>query len=404
MKQPFIRFDNVRKQFDTHQVLRGVSLSIFQGEVTTIIGKSGGGKSVLLKHMIGLMRPDAGEIIFCGKPLSKMKRPEINGLWEKFSYVFQDAALFDFMTVHENIAFPLEQGTSLPKADIGERVQDKLQLFELQDVQDKYPSQISGGMKRRVALARALVTNPEVVLLDEPTTGLDPIRRNAVYSMIVDFQKKLGFTAVMISHEILDIFHFSQRIAMLEEGKIRFEGTPDEIQHFPDPAVQQFIKGLERPRDALTGMTTSLQVEKKVQEKLAHLQRHQIVFSVVMFTVENLAEINEKMGHIEGQTMLKNFADQIKQSLDITDSCSRYALDKILVVLHNADLEDAQTFATRLAGKLRADDLLKENGDEALTIRICAGYAQAEEDSLIRDVLAEAESRDNQYCEIELSS
>jgi len=402
MKQPLIQFDTVCKRFDTLQVLRGVSLRILQGEVTTIIGKSGGGKSVLLKHMIGLMIPDAGEIFFNGRPLSKMKRSETNRLWEKFSYVFQDTALFDSMTVCENIAFPLQQRTSLPKADITERVRDKLQLFELQEVQDKYPSQISGGMKRRVALARALVTDPEVVLLDEPTTGLDPIRTNAVYSMIVDFQKKFGFTAVMISHEIPDIFYFSQRIAMLDEGRIRFEGTPEEILHFPDPAVQQFIQGLERPRDALTGMATSVQAEKKVQEKLAHLQRHQIVFSVVMFTVENLAEINEKMGHVAGQTILKNFAAQIKQRLDITDSSSRYSLDKILVVLHNADMVEARRFSARLVRELRIEDLLNTEPVAGLDIRISAGYAQAEEDSLIKDVLAEAESKDSLYFEIEL--
>ena len=402
MKQPLIQFDTVCKRFDTLQVLRGVSLRILQGEVTTIIGKSGGGKSVLLKHMIGLMIPDAGEIFFNGRPLSKMKRSETNRLWEKFSYVFQDTALFDSMTVCENIAFPLQQRTSLPKADITERVRDKLQLFELQEVQDKYPSQISGGMKRRVALARALVTDPEVVLLDEPTTGLDPIRTNAVYSMIVDFQKKFGFTAVMISHEIPDIFYFSQRIAMLDEGRIRFEGTPEEILHFPDPTVQQFIQGLERPRDALTGMATPVQAEKKVQEKLVHLQRHRIVFSVVMFTVENLAEINEKMGHVAGQTILKNFAAQIKQRLDITDSSSRYSLDKILVVLHNADMVEARRFSARLVRELRIEDLLNTEPVAGLDIRISAGYAQAEEDSLIKDVLAEAESKDSLYFEIEL--
>jgi phospholipid/cholesterol/gamma-HCH transport system ATP-binding protein len=352
--------------------------------------------------MIGLMIPDAGEIFFYGRPLSKMKKSETDKLGEKFSYVFQDAALFDSMTIYENIAFPLRQGTSLPKSVIEKRVEDKMQLFELQGAHDKYPSQISGGMKRRVALARALVTDPEVVLLDEPTTGLDPIRRNAVYSMIVDFQKKFGFTAVMISHEIPDIFYFSQRIAMLDEGRIRFEGTPEEILHFPDPAVQQFIQGLERPRDALTGMATPVQAEKKVQEKLVHLQRHQIIFSVVMFTIENLAQINEKMGHVAGQTTLKNFAAQIKQRLDITDSCSRYSLDKILVVLHNAAIDEARNFGTRLAKELRADDLLKRDDDKAPTIRISAGYAQAEEDSLIKDVLAEAESKDNLYCEFEL--
>ena len=402
MKQPLIQFDNVCKRFDTLQVLQGVSLSIFQGEVTTIIGKSGEGKSVLLKHMIGLMLPDAGEIFFNGQPLSKMNRSEINRLWEKFSYVFQEGALFDFMTVWENIAFPIQQGKSLSKADIRERVQDKLQLFELQEARDRYPSQISGGMKRRVALARALVTDPEVVLLDEPTTGLDPILTNAVYSMIVDFQKKLGFTAVMISHEIPDIFYLSQRIVMLDEGKIRFEGTPEEILRFPDPAVQQFIQGQERPRDALTGMATSMQAEKKVQEKLEHLQRHQIIFSVVMVTVENLAEINEKMGHVAGQTILQNVAAQIKQRLDITDSCSRYSLDKILVVLHNADIEDARTFANQLAEKLKAEDLLERADGQELRIRISAGYAQAVEGSLIKEVLAEAESKDSRYYEFEL--
>ena len=402
MKQPLIQFDNVCKRFDTLPVLQGVSLSIFQGEVTTIIGKSGEGKSVLLKHMIGLMLPDAGEIFFNGQPLSKMNRSEINRLWEKFSYVFQEGALFDFMTVWENIAFPIQQGKSLSKADIRERVQDKLQLFELQEAQDRYPSQISGGMKRRVALARALVTDPEVVLLDEPTTGLDPILTNAVYSMIVDFQKKLGFTAVMISHEIPDIFYLSQRIVMLDEGKIRFEGTPEEILRFPDLAVQQFIQGQERPRDALTGMATSMQAEKKVQEKLEHLQRHQIIFSVVMVTVENLAEINEKMGHVAGQTILQNVAAQIKQRLDITDSCSRYSLDKILVVLHNADIEDARTFANQLAEKLKAEDLLERADGQELRIRISAGYAQAVEGSLIKEVLAEAESKDSRYYEFEL--
>ncbi|MEJ2166544.1 MAG: ATP-binding cassette domain-containing protein, partial [Desulfobacterales bacterium] len=218
MKRPIIRFYNVFKKFGANQVLSGVSLRIFQSEVTTIIGKSGVGKSVLLKHIIGLLQPDAGEILLYGEPLSRMKPAQIDKLRARFSYVFQDAALFDSMTVYSNIAFPLLQGSSMAKSDIRERVQQKMQQFELQAVGDKYPAQLSGGMKRRVALARALVTDPEVVLLDEPTAGLDPVRRNAVYAMIVDFQKKFGFTAVMISHEVPDIFYFSQRIAMLDEG------------------------------------------------------------------------------------------------------------------------------------------------------------------------------------------
>jgi phospholipid/cholesterol/gamma-HCH transport system ATP-binding protein len=306
------------------------------------------------------------------------------------------------MTVYNNIALPLLEGTSLAKSEIRERVQDKMRQFELDAFGDKFPAQLSGGMKRRVALARALVTDPEVVLLDEPTAGLDPVRRNAVYAMIVDFQKKFGFTAVMISHEVPDIFYFSQRIAMLDEGKIRFEGSPDELQRCSDSVVQLFIQGLEKPRDALTGMASSQEGQRKFHEELARLQRHQIAFSVVMLTIENLEEINTRMGHVVGQTMLKNFAAQIKQRLDITDSCSRYSLDRILVVLHNADIEDARRFAAHLARDLRFGDLLKTEDRNGLGIRISAGYAQAEEDSLIKEVLANAESKDSLYYEFEL--
>jgi phospholipid/cholesterol/gamma-HCH transport system ATP-binding protein len=402
MQRPIIQFYNVFKKFGVNEVLRGVSLRIFQGQVTTIMGKSGTGKSVLLKHIIGLLKPDTGEILLYGQPISKMRPKQINRLRAKFSYVFQDAALFDSMTVYHNIALPLLEGTSLAKSEIRQRVLDKMEQFELQAARDKYPAELSGGMKRRVALARALVTDPEVVLLDEPTAGLDPVRRNAVYAMIVDFQKKFGFTAIMISHEIPDIFYFSQRIAMLDEGKIRFEGSPEELQRCTDSAVQLFIQGLEKPRDALTGMATPVQGERKFQEELARLQRHQIAFSVVMFTIENLAEINENVGHVFGQTMLKNFAAQIKQRLDITDSCSRYSLDRILVVLHNADIEDARKFATRLERELRFEDLLTTGSRNSMRIRISAGYAQAEEDSLIKEVLAMAESKDSLYYEFEM--
>jgi len=258
-------------------------------------------------------------------------------------------------------------------------------------------------MKQRVALARALVTDPEVVLLDEPTTGLDPIRRNAVYALIVGFQKKFGFTAVMISHEIPDVFYFSQRIVMLDEGKIRFEGTPEEIRRCDDPLVQQFIRGLEKPRDALTGMATQLQGERKFQEELARLQSDRIIFSTVMLTVENLDELNEKIGPVAGQIMLKNFAAQIKLRLDITDSCSRYSLDRILVVLHNADKDEAREFARRLARELKTKDLLNSHEGADGAIRISAGYAQADENSLIKEVLARAESKDSRYFEFELN-
>ena len=402
INQPLVQFMNVFKRFGTNQVLNGVNLSIFKGEITTIIGKSGIGKTVLLKHIVGLLEPDSGEIWLQGRPLSIMKKSEKSRLWKKFSYMFQDGALFDSMTVYKNIAFPLEQGAKLPRSEIRMRVNDKIQLLDLSGTEDKYPSQLSGGMKRRVAMARALVNDPEVVLFDEPTAGLDPIRKNAIHSMIADYQNRFRFTAVLISHEIPDIFFFSQRIAMLDEGKIRFEGSPEEIRQSDDPIVRQFIKGVEKPHDPLTGMATQLQGERRYLEALARLQRHQIIFSVIILTVENLDEINEKIGHVPGQNLLKNFARQVQQRLEITDSCARYSLNKFLVVLQDADLNQARRFCRRLATDLKIETLLETTTWQNLEILISAGFAEAEEDSPIKEILSKAEMKDSSYYEFYL--
>ena len=402
INQPLVQFKNVFKRFGTNQVLNGVNLSIFKGEITTLIGKSGIGKTVLLKHIIGLLEPDSGEIWLQGRPLSIMKKSEKSRLWKKFSYMFQDGALFDSMTVYKNIAFPLEQGAKLPRSEIRMRVNDKIQLLDLSGTEDKYPSQLSGGMKRRVAMARALVNDPEVVLFDEPTAGLDPIRKNAIHSMIADYQNRFRFTAVLISHEIPDIFFFSQRIAMLDEGKIRFEGSPEEIRQSEDRVVRQFIKGVEKPHDPLTGMATQLQGERRYLEALARLQRHQIIFSVIILTVENLDEINEKIGHVPGQNLLKNFARQVQQRLEITDSCARYSLNKFLVVLQDADLNQARRFCRRLATDLKIETLLETTTWQNLEILISAGFAEAEEDSPIKEILSKAEMKDSSYYEFYL--
>jgi len=253
MALALIEFDNVTKRFGDNQVLRGVSLRVFQGEVTTIIGKSGVGKSVLLKHIIGLMEPDSGQILFNGESMDTMKREERRRLRRKFSYMFQGSALFDSMTVYENVALPLKEKTRLKEPEIRDKVRDKMEALDLHDIDDKYPSQLSGGMNKRVALAQALVTEPQIVLFDEPTTGLGPIRKNAVHGMISEYQKKFGFTGVVVSHEIPDIFYISQRVAMLEEGSIFAEGTPEEIQNSPHPVVQNFIHGLTGTDGKTTG-------------------------------------------------------------------------------------------------------------------------------------------------------
>jgi phospholipid/cholesterol/gamma-HCH transport system ATP-binding protein len=244
MKEPFIQFKNVYKKFGENQVLNGADLSLYKGEITTIIGKSGVGKSVLLKHIIGLIEQDSGSILFEGRPVSEMKKAERKILKRKCSYMFQGTALFDSLTVYENIALPLKETTSLSDKEINRRVRDKMDQLDLHEIDDKYPSQLSGGMKKRVALARALVTDPEIVLFDEPTTGLDPIRKKAVHDMISDYQQKFGFTGVVVSHDIPDIFHISQRVAMLDDGRILFEGSPAQLAQASDPAVKEFIQGL----------------------------------------------------------------------------------------------------------------------------------------------------------------
>jgi phospholipid/cholesterol/gamma-HCH transport system ATP-binding protein len=243
MNPPLIQFKQVFKSFGENAVLRGIDLSIYQGEVTAVIGKSGIGKSVLLKHIIGLLEPDAGEILFQGQAINTLGSGERKALKMKFSYMFQGTALFDSMNVYDNVALPLNEQHRVPHREIASRVRDMLERLDLSGIEDQYPSQLSGGMKKRVAMARALVTNPEIVLFDEPTTGLDPIRKNAAHSMIANYQKAFGFTGVMVSHDIPDVFYISQRIAMLDDGRIIFEGSPEQIQESREPVIRQFLQG-----------------------------------------------------------------------------------------------------------------------------------------------------------------
>ncbi|GIC75486.1 ABC transporter ATP-binding protein [Moritella sp. F3] len=245
MDTPLIQFCNVSKTFDTKTVLNNINLSIFKGEITTIIGKSGEGKSVLLKHVIGLLKPDSGSILFDGKAFAKHSSTEQLNLKKKLSYMFQDSALFDSMTVYENIALPLQEASDLSKSEIQQRVEMRMSQLDIVGTDQQYPGQLSGGMRKRVALARALVTEPEIILFDEPTTGLDPIRKKAVHQMIADYQRKLGFTGIIVSHEIPEIFSISQRVALLNKGDIIFQGTPEQLNNDENPVISTFIHGHE---------------------------------------------------------------------------------------------------------------------------------------------------------------
>jgi phospholipid/cholesterol/gamma-HCH transport system ATP-binding protein len=241
MGEPFIRIEKLSKSFGENHVIRGVDLDINRGEILTLIGKSGVGKSILLKLLINLIEPDSGRILFEGRPLDALTKAERKAFQMKMSYVFQGTALLDSLTVFENVALPLQERRRASREEIRRRVREKLQQLDLVDIDEKYPSQLSGGMKKRVALARALVTEPEVVLFDEPTTGLDPIRKHAVHRLITDYQKQFGFTAVLVSHEIPDVFYISQRIAMIDEGRIIFAGTPEQLHQSANPVVRQFV-------------------------------------------------------------------------------------------------------------------------------------------------------------------
>ncbi len=252
MDAPLIEFKNVTKRFGNRTVLDGVNLRIYAGEVTTIIGLSGAGKSVLLKHIIGLLKPDSGQILFTGRPLDEMTREEMTASLARISYMFQDNALFDSLTVYDNIALPLRETMNLSKDELDRRVMTRIEQAELADAAEKYPSELSGGMQKRVALARALVTDPQIVLFDEPTSGQDPIRKNAILGMIAQYQKKFGFTAILVSHEIPDVYFISNRILALYDRKVVFEGTPAELAAFDHPFNEDIRRSLEKLEQELT--------------------------------------------------------------------------------------------------------------------------------------------------------
>jgi phospholipid/cholesterol/gamma-HCH transport system ATP-binding protein len=238
-----IKMIDVKKSFNGQVVLDGLNLEFASGRVTAVIGPSGGGKSVLLKHMIGLLKPDSGQVIVDGEDIVPMGRRQLNRVREKFGMLFQGAALFDSMTVFENVAFPLEEKTSLSRSTIRDRVHEALEHVGLKGVDDKYPDELSGGMKKRVGLARALLLNPRIILFDEPTTGLDPIICKAIHRLIQETHAKFGFTAVIVTHEVPEIFTLCDNVVMLLDGKVLAAGTPEEIQRSGDPRVIQFIRG-----------------------------------------------------------------------------------------------------------------------------------------------------------------
>ena len=244
-----IEVRDLKKSFGTHSILDGVSFRIEKGESVVIIGRSGGGKSVLLKLLIGLLQPDTGQVLIEGENIVPMNERELLHVRRKFGMLFQSAALFDSMTVAENVGFAFRRERSLPEEEVRRKVAEVLEMVDLPGTEDKKPSELSGGMKKRVGLARAIIYHPQIVLYDEPTTGLDPIVSDSIDQLILRVRDRLDVTTVVVTHDMRSTRRLGQRIMMLHNQKIYATGTPDEIFNSQDPVVRQFVEGVSDPKD-----------------------------------------------------------------------------------------------------------------------------------------------------------
>lgn len=244
-----IEVRDLTKSFGTQKILDGVSLKIETGESVVIIGRSGGGKSVLLKHLIGLLCPDSGVVLIDGENIETMNERELLQVRSKFGMLFQSAALFDSMTVAENVGFAFRRNKKISESEVRKRVAEALEVVELPGIENKKPSELSGGMRKRVGLARAIVYQPQIVLYDEPTTGLDPIVSDSIDKLIMRVRDRFKVTSVVVTHDMRSARRVGQRILMLHNKKIYVTGTPDEIFNSKDPIVRQFIDGVSDPKE-----------------------------------------------------------------------------------------------------------------------------------------------------------
>jgi phospholipid/cholesterol/gamma-HCH transport system ATP-binding protein len=244
MREPMVRLVGVQKAFGRQQVLYGIDLEVYAGEILVIIGRSGGGKSVLLKLILGLIQPDSGEIWHGDTEISRLPEEALMPLRKTMAMVFQNGALFDSMTVGQNVAFPLEEHARLPRQEIWRMVLEVLEQVGLKGQEQKMPEELSGGMRKRAALARAIIARPKLILYDEPTAGLDPVAADSIDRLILCLNQKYGMTSVVVTHDIPSVFRIADRVAFLYEGKIRCVLPPEKLRAHPDPALQRFIEGV----------------------------------------------------------------------------------------------------------------------------------------------------------------
>jgi phospholipid/cholesterol/gamma-HCH transport system ATP-binding protein len=398
MDTPLIEFRGITKRFAEKTILDKADLSIYENQITTIIGKSGSGKSVLIKHIIGLLSPDEGSILFRGIPVQKMKKKE----WEEYrgqiSYMFQNNALFDSMTVFENIALPLIQTTNLKKKEIEKKVMSRIEQMELADAVRKYPAELSGGMQKRVALARALVTDPAIVLFDEPTTSQDPIRRNVILSMIAHYRKKFGFTAVLISHDLPDVFFISDRILLLWEGKIAFNGSYEEFSRLKHPMIDEFLRSIEGLRDELTGLLSKEMFKSRYAMTLGSGRADARVSAVLFsFSINFLSDLFRPQAALE---ILKSLGEHLNNYFGPMGGFSaRHSRDEIFTILPHLGLEEARGLVNDFAQILEKKSLpeIKElirdkiEAGECFEIFVNAGITEGSSSDDIEQIIKSAD-------------
>ncbi len=240
--EPIIQLIDVHKTFGTQHVLKGINLSIYQGKTTVIVGESGQGKSSVIKHILGLVKPDSGKVMVYGKDINQINKKELKEIRTNFGVLFQNAALFDSMTVFENVALPLRERTKKKDEEISAIVNEKLKMMDLEGSNDKYPAQLSGGMRKRVGLARALVLNPKIVFFDEPTTGLDVAKSNDMYRVFFRTQSALGYTAVIVSHDVPKIFKLADFVTLMYQGVLEESLPPEDFQTSENPVIRDFVE------------------------------------------------------------------------------------------------------------------------------------------------------------------
>ncbi|MFQ5877236.1 MAG: ABC transporter ATP-binding protein [Acidobacteriota bacterium] len=251
MGDAFVRFEDVHKGFGDKEVLRGITLDIRRGETFVVLGGSGSGKSVLIRHVIGLHRPDRGRVIVDGEDIVNHDEDDLVPVRKKVAMLFQGGALFDSMSVLDNVGYGLREHTDLPESRVREIVQRKLSLVELEGVEDLMPSELSGGMKKRVALARSISMDPQCILYDEPTTGLDPVTANTINDLIRSLQRQLAVTSVVVTHDIQSAFYVGDRLGYLFEGRMHFVGTVEEARRSDEPRLRRFLSGGRSETDAV---------------------------------------------------------------------------------------------------------------------------------------------------------